>query len=117
MTRPIGNIIAEELIKMKEEELDVEKQLLQSKLSELEEMMTRRGEQELANGPRVLPMDEEDKLRLENFMLREKLVTREISDARDALQSRFIAKYNVNILTQTIDVNTSTGKITIENKG
>lgn len=116
-TNEIANMVAEELISMKESELETTKAELEAKLAELETAReTAREATKKSQEPRVLPMDEEDKLRLENILLHEKIVSRERQDARDAFHTKLIAKYSVNILTHIISVDANTGNITIDLK-
>jgi len=109
-------MLAEGLIKMQEEKIAAVKgdvSELEAKLAELE---AARDATKTPEGPRTFPMDEEDQLRLENILLHEKVVARERADARDAFHSRLVAKYKVNILTETVSVDANTGRITVAPK-
>ena len=84
------------------------KKELKAKLEELEASA--------AAEPKVIPMDEVDRLRLENLLLRERLVARETNDAQNIFRNQIIEKYGVDVETETVAVDPQTGTITISLK-
>ena len=109
----IGNLVAERLIKVNEkelEELKAQRGELEAKLKELE------AQKQAASEPRNIQMDEDDWLRLENILMKEKLLTREMADRRDGFQNRLAAKYMVNIATHNLSIDASTRTINITPK-
>lgn len=88
-------------------EMEQRKAALEAKLAELEM------ERDSSVGLRDISLDEEDKLRLENTLLREKIVQRDLADAREALHLKLVAKYNVNLAVESISIDASTGTLTV----
>lgn len=98
---------------MKEDELKelkAQRSELETKLRELE------AQKQAASEPRNIQMDEDDMLRLENILMREKLIAREMADRRDGFQNRLAAKYLVNIATHDISIDATTKMINITPK-
>jgi hypothetical protein len=93
--------------------IDEKRLALMQQLSELEQ---ERDAAQVDSGPRTIPMDTEDKLRLENILLRERLIDRERKDARDALHASIVAKYKVNTALEAISMNANTGIIEVTTK-
>jgi len=105
--------MAEELIRTREmekelmeEQLKKQKEELEAKLAELE--AAKAASAAPAPGPQQIPLDWEDKLRLENLILREKIAERERIDTRDAFHAKLVAKYKVNLALHSVQVDPAT---------
>jgi hypothetical protein len=106
-------------IKMTEEELAAERYLLQQKIAALKaEVDAKEGLEkstEEVDGF-TLPLDTEDKLRLENLVLRERLAERDRADARSSFYIYLSKKYDINPDEQDLSVDATTMKMTLTDK-
>ena len=100
-----------------EEEKQVDRNELQKRIRDLEAALNHKDEdKDVEPDGFTLPLDEEDKLRLENLVLRERIAERDRVDARSSFYIYLSKKYDINPDEQDLSVDASTMKMTLTAK-